>query len=64
MRTPRSGFSRKMNDALTSLFRKRAARIDVGPYRIAVMDEINSQVSTLKSEIFSLRDHRSLRLES
>jgi glutaredoxin-related protein len=38
VRAPRCGFSRKTNDALTSLFRKRAARIDVGPDCIAVMD--------------------------
>jgi len=38
VRAPRRGFSRKMKNALTSLFRKRAARIDVGPDRIAVMD--------------------------
>jgi hypothetical protein len=38
VRAPRRGFGRKMNDALTPLFRKRAPRIDVRPDRIAVMD--------------------------
>jgi len=48
-------FSRKTTDLLPSLFRKRAPRIDVGPYRVAVMDKINSQLSSLKSQLSRLK---------
>jgi hypothetical protein len=45
VRPPRRGFSRKPTDLLPSLFGKRAPRIDFGPYRVAVMDKIKSQVA-------------------
>ena len=38
VRPPRRGFSGKMSDAPASLLGKRTARIDLRPYRIAVMD--------------------------
>ena len=36
--TARGGFSRKTNDVLASSFGKRAARIDLWPDRVAVMN--------------------------
>ena len=43
-RAARRGFGRETNDVLTPVFRKGASRIDLGPDRIAVMDEEESQV--------------------
>ena len=50
------GFGCKATDLLPSFFRKRAPRIDIGPDRVAVMDKINSQLTTLKIEILRLGD--------
>ena len=56
VRASRRGFGCKATDLLPSFFRKRAPRIDVGPDRVAVMDKINSQLTTLKIEILRLGD--------
>jgi hypothetical protein len=45
VRPPRRGFSGKMSDVFTSLFRKRAASVDLGPNGVAVMDEEKLQLS-------------------
>src|SRR5260370_368791 len=44
MRAARRGFGGETNDVFTTLLRKRAARIDLGPNRITVMNEENFQV--------------------
>ena len=41
-RTSRRGFGGETNDLFTTVFRKRAARIDVGPYCVAMMNEIKN----------------------
>ena len=50
MRAARRCFGRETNDVFTTVFRKRAARIDLWPDRIAVMDKEEPQVSTLNSQ--------------
>ena len=44
MRAARRGFGRETNDVFTTVFRKRATRIDLGPDGIAVMYQEKSQV--------------------
>jgi len=43
-RAARRGFGRETNDVSTTLFRKRAPRIDLWSNRVAVVDEIKSHV--------------------
>ena len=43
-RAARRDLGRETNDVFTTVFRKRATRIDLGPDRIAVMDKEEPQV--------------------
>ena len=50
MRAAGRGFGRQPDNILTAPFRQRAPRIDLGPNRVAVMDEEESQGSGLKAQ--------------